>query len=66
MVGVADGVPHLKTHGALLYKAKAARAKDEADFALAAPTLDAAARAWLIEALARVHPGHHWIAALTR
>ncbi len=57
-------IPHLKAHGTLLYKAKAAREKDRADFANAAPTLDAPARAWLIEALTLAHPGHEWIAAL--
>ena len=59
-----DGIPHLKAHGALLYKAKGQRPKDEADFAIAAPLLSAAERAWLIEALGLAHPGHAWIAAL--
>ena len=64
MVGNTNGIPHLKAHGALLYKAKAARPKDEADFAIAAPTLASDERAWLIEALALAHPGHAWIAVL--
>lgn len=64
MIGAAGAVPHLKAHGALLYKAKAARPKDEADFAAAAPHLARGERAWLIEALGLAHPGHAWIAAL--
>jgi hypothetical protein len=62
---VAQGpIPHLKAHGALLYKAKALRPKDEADFASALPLLTREERAWLIEALSVAHPGHAWIAAL--
>jgi hypothetical protein len=64
MIGLRDGIPHLKAHGALLYKAKGQRPKDEADFAIAAPLLSAAERAWLIETLSLAHPGHAWIAAL--
>jgi hypothetical protein len=60
-----DGIPHLRSHGALLYKAKAHRPKDEADFAVAAPLLTTAQRHWLAEALALAHPGHPWIAALS-
>jgi hypothetical protein len=60
----ADGVPYLKPEGVLLYKAKAARPKDEADFAASAPFLDEAARRWLKSALQLAHPGHRWIEAL--
>ena len=56
MIGARDGVRFLKPEGALLYKAKAARPKDEADFAVCLPHLDGTARAWLREALARAHP----------
>jgi Aminoglycoside-2''-adenylyltransferase len=65
MIGARDGVPHLKAHGALLYKAKGQRPKDETDFAVAAPLIAREERAWLIEALSLVHAGHAWIAALT-
>jgi hypothetical protein len=64
MIGTRDGIPFLKAHGALLYKAKRAEPKDEHDFAVCAPRLDGDERAWLIDALGRVHPGHAWIAAL--
>ncbi len=47
MIGTRDGVRFLKPEGALLYKAKATRPKDEADFAVCLPGLDDAARAWL-------------------
>lgn len=57
----ADGIPHLLPHGALLYKAKAARPKDEADLEVALPTLTDAQRAWLRDALAVAHPGHAWL-----
>lgn len=59
-----EGIPFVAPQVALLFKAKAARDKDEADFALAAPKLDPEARAWLIEALRRYHPGHPWIERL--
>jgi hypothetical protein len=59
MIGTsANGVPYLKPEGVLIYKAKARRPKDEADFAACAPLMDAAARRWLKDALARAHPGH--------
>jgi hypothetical protein len=60
----ADGVPYLRPEGVLLYKAKATRAKDAADFEVCAPLLEPEARAWLCEALARAHPGHPWIGRL--
>ena len=66
MVGhTSDGIPYLLPHGGLLFKAKYGRAKDEADFAVAAPLLTDDQRAWLVEQLARLHPGHPWLAALS-
>jgi hypothetical protein len=64
MIGRRDGVPFLRPHGALLYTAKALRPKDAADFANCVETLDAPSRASLRTALAIVHPGHQWLAAL--
>ena len=62
MVGrTADGIPHLLPHGALLYKAKGARPKDEADLEVALPALTDDQRAWLRDALATAHPGHAWL-----
>lgn len=59
------GVPYLKPEGALLYKAAKPRPKDEADFTLFAPLLDATARAWLREVISRLYPGHAWLARLS-
>ena len=64
MIESRDGIPFLKPHGTLLYKAKRAEAKDQSDFAACAPLLDDADRAWLIGTLDRLHPGHPWLAAL--
>lgn len=60
----ADGIPYLTPEIALLFKAKATRPKDEADFAGVLPMLSGGQRAWLGEALARVHPGHAWLELL--
>ncbi|HEY1485028.1 MAG TPA: GNAT family N-acetyltransferase [Micromonosporaceae bacterium] len=61
----ADGIPFLKPECVLLYKAKAMRDKDVADFTTIVPDLSDEARTWLIRALAIAHPGHEWITALT-
>lgn len=60
----ADAIPYLVPEAVLLFKAKYVRPKDEADFTLVRPLLQTAQRAWLIDALTRVHPDHPWIAAL--
>ena len=59
-----DGIPHGRPEAVLLFKAKAARPKDEADLAAVLPHLDPDARRWLAAALALVHPGHPWLAAV--
>ena len=65
MVATSDaGVPYLRPHGALLYKAKNMRPKDQADFTTCLPRLDATERAWLLDALAHQHPVHPWCALL--
>ena len=56
-----DGVPYLVPEIVLLFKAKSARDKDEADFRAVLPHLSETRRAWLAETLAQVHPGHHWL-----
>ena len=61
----SDGVPYLRPEIVLFAKAKHAREKDEADLAGALPTLDDQARAWLSDAIKRVHPGHRWLERLT-
>ncbi|ANY05158.1 hypothetical protein [Pseudonocardia sp. HH130630-07] len=60
----AGGVPFLVAEVVLLFKAKAAREKDEIDFAAALPLLGAEQRATLAGWLRLVHPGHPWISRL--
>lgn len=59
-----DGIPYLAPEIVLLYKSKNPRERDEADFALAAPRLDAGARAWLRSALTLTAPDHPWLKRL--
>lgn len=60
----ADGIPYAAPEIVLLFKAKAAREKDEADLEVALPLLSAEQRRWLADALAAVHPGHAWLERL--
>ncbi|MET8148665.1 nucleotidyltransferase domain-containing protein [Actinoplanes sp. NPDC049668] len=55
-----DGIPYLIPEVVLLFKAKAARPKDEADLARALPLMTSPQRAWLRKALEVVHSGHAW------
>jgi hypothetical protein len=67
IVGVtSDGIPYAQPEIVLLFKAKAVRPKDEADFTTVLPDLGAGWRRWLHDALALVHPGHRWLDALTQ
>lgn len=59
-----EGIPYAQPEIALLFKAKAARPKDDDDFAALLPLLDPARRRWLEEALTMVHPGHSWLPSL--
>jgi len=61
----AAGIPYVAPQIVLLFKAKAMREKDEADFRLATPRLSPEARDWLAAALRAVEPGHPWIDRLT-
>jgi hypothetical protein len=60
----SDNIAYLSPEAILLFKAKGMREKDVKDFTLVAPLLQPAQRAWLIDTLEQVHPGHVWIAAL--
>jgi hypothetical protein len=62
--GEPAGIPFLVPEIQLLYKAKAHRPKDDADFAVALPHLDARRRAWLRMGLEAFHPDDPWLAAL--
>ena len=57
----ADGIPYARPEVVLLFKAKAARAKDEADLAAVLPLLDADRRRLLARWIEQVHPGHFWL-----
>lgn len=56
----ASGLPFMAPEVVLLFKAKAPREKDSADFGATLPLLDAGQRQWLVDALALVHPDHSW------
>ncbi|WP_063009676.1 nucleotidyltransferase domain-containing protein [Nocardia kruczakiae] len=61
----ADGIPYVIPEVVLLFKAKARRAKDEADFLHALPAMDTSRRSRLSGWLSRVHPGHPWLETLS-
>jgi len=66
MTATRDGMPYLKPEGTLLFKAKwSDLEKNEADLRACLPRLDAEARRWLCDALARDRPGHAWIERLS-
>jgi hypothetical protein len=63
----ADGVPYITPEVALLYKSRRPGYdidRNAADFAAAAPALDAGARMWLRETLSMLGPEHPWLAKL--
>jgi hypothetical protein len=60
----ADGIPYLTPELVLLFKAKNARPKDQADFDATLPHMTPRQRDDLAGLLARAHPGHPWLAAL--
>ncbi|MFJ1812529.1 MULTISPECIES: nucleotidyltransferase domain-containing protein [unclassified Streptomyces] len=59
-----DGIPYLAPELVLLFKAKHVRRKDQTDFDATVPHMTPAQRETLAEVLARVHPGHPWLADL--
>lgn len=60
-----EGIPYLIPEVALLFKAKAQREKDEADFRRVLPAMDRARRSRLTAWLALAHPGHPWLETLS-
>ncbi|MFD9438458.1 nucleotidyltransferase domain-containing protein [Streptomyces sp. NPDC060006] len=60
----AGGIPFLVPELVLLFKAKAPRLKDQADFDGVLPLLGRARRARLGEWLDHVHPAHPWLSRL--
>ena len=60
-----DRIPYCRPEIALLFKAKhSVRDRDQGDFEAAVPRLEPERRQWLAEALARIHPGHPWLARI--
>jgi hypothetical protein len=56
-----DGIPYERPEVVLLFKAKHARPKDEADLAAVLPRLSTERRALLADWIERAHPGHFWL-----
>jgi len=59
-----DGIPYLRPHAVLLFKAKKPRPKDEFDFLNSAPKLTSRERDWLTRALEIAHPSSSWLKRL--
>jgi hypothetical protein len=59
-----DGIPYARPEVVLLFKARSARPKDEADLAAVLPRLGAARRHLLAGWIEQVHPGHFWLPEL--
>ena len=59
-----DELRYLAPEIQLLYKSKAPRERDEADFAQICPLLAADARRWLPDTLELTTPHHKWIPVL--
>ena len=64
MIQTQFGVRALSPEIVLLFKAKAPRAKDDADFQEATSSMSESSKQWLRSALLACHPGHPWIALL--
>lgn len=60
----AAGILQQRPEITLAFKAKHLRAKDEDDLQRTWPLLDPTARRWLLDTVARLHPGHPWLARL--
>ena len=59
-----EGIPYLVPELVLLFKAKAVRPKDQADFEGVVTMMEREQRESLRDLLTRVHPGHDWLAVL--
>jgi hypothetical protein len=58
------GVPMVRPPIQLLYMASSKDPKNDADFAISRPRLDAAESVWLADSLATTLPEHRWLADL--
>jgi hypothetical protein len=59
-----EGIPYLAPEIQLLFKSRAPRPQDIADFLAVSPRLDLAARGWLKDALLKGDPYHPWLPVL--
>ena len=64
VVWVRDGVRYLRPEVQLLLKARGRRPKDQRDFEVTLPLLDAGSRRWLLGSLQIAHPDHPWTRSL--
>jgi Aminoglycoside-2''-adenylyltransferase len=62
--GLRGGVPFLRPEVVLLYKSTEDSPKNAADFDAALPSMEADARHWLAEALAKCDRHHRWLTKL--
>lgn len=60
----AGGIPYMRPEIQLLYKSKALRERDQADFDVTLPHLEDRQRSWLLDSLKIVAPDHIWIPKL--
>ncbi|HXH77525.1 nucleotidyltransferase domain-containing protein [Nocardioides sp.] len=58
-----DGLRYARPEVTLMFKAAQSREKDRQDAEVALPMLDAGARRWLSDAIARFAPHHEWVQA---
>lgn len=56
-----DGLRYARPEVTLMFKAAQARAKDRVDAEVALPRLDATAREWLSDTVARIDAQHPWV-----
>ena len=59
-----SGIRYLAPEIQLLYKAKALRSHDQADFERVVTKLNTEARTWLRDSLVKTSPGHSWLTVL--
>lgn len=59
-----EGIAYLAPEIQLLYKSRAPRPEDQADFDHVVPHLSRDSRTWLKESLMSIDPGHGWISML--
>lgn len=64
MISKKGGIPFLIPEIVLLYKAKAPKSHDEADFQSVCRVLDSNRRSWLRQAIGACHPNHSWLESL--